>query len=257
MMHYKIVDNKEEVRGEIYVIKNAENGKLYVGQALTHRKNHKRYRPFGHLGRFKDHISEALCNTKKKQCRYLNNAIRLYGQHVFSVDLIEVCDVLELDDKERFHIKKLNSMFPNGYNLTPGGKTLAISADTSVIENVESSYQPKSRQLPRGEDTKKRISDGVRQSFTKERRIACMMNAQRQHLAKKLERFRDEELHHPPKMSIIQNTKHGPAVRVIVNKKRVDFIGKHLELDELIGQATSFINALDGVRQHAQIAGNP
>ena len=35
------------------------------------------------LGRFKDHISEAKCNTKKNQCWYLNNAIRHYNANSY------------------------------------------------------------------------------------------------------------------------------------------------------------------------------
>ena len=42
------------------------NNKIYVGQAVTHRLNKNKYRYFGYEGRFKDHISEAINNTKKK-----------------------------------------------------------------------------------------------------------------------------------------------------------------------------------------------
>ena len=46
---------KEEfhkVIGEIYKITNTITGKFYVGQTRSHRLNHKKYRPFGYLGRF-------------------------------------------------------------------------------------------------------------------------------------------------------------------------------------------------------------
>ena len=60
----KILDNPTERYCEIYKITNISNGKIYVGQAVSHILNHKRYRPYGHEGRFRCHISEAF-STKK------------------------------------------------------------------------------------------------------------------------------------------------------------------------------------------------
>lgn len=118
------LDNKSKVKGEIYMITNNKNGKSYIGQTVTHRKNKGNYRPFGYVSRLNDHISEALCNTKKNQCVYLNNAIRKYGKDVFSVTLLVDCNKEELDDKEKYFIKKFDSLFPNGYNLTKGGQCI-------------------------------------------------------------------------------------------------------------------------------------
>ena len=118
-----IVMDKSSVVGEICVITNVNNGKQYVGQTVSHRKNHGKYRPFGYVGRFKDHLSEAICNTKTKQCGYLNNAIRKHGADAFKVDLIKRCELCNLDEEEKVYIAKYNTMFPNGYNLTIGGKT--------------------------------------------------------------------------------------------------------------------------------------
>ena len=46
--------------------------------------DNKKYRPYGHAGRFRCHISEAF-STKKNQSHYLNNAIRKYGVEDFVV----------------------------------------------------------------------------------------------------------------------------------------------------------------------------
>ena len=59
---------------EIYKITNTINNKIYIGQAVSHILNHKKYRPYGMEGRFKSHIHEAFSN-KKNQCHYLNNSI--------------------------------------------------------------------------------------------------------------------------------------------------------------------------------------
>lgn len=52
----------------------------------------------------------------------LNNAIKKYGKENFKKEII--CECIpkeELDEKEKFWIKELNSKYPNGYNITGGG----------------------------------------------------------------------------------------------------------------------------------------
>lgn len=41
----------------------------------------------------------------------------------FSFEILEYCDPNILDEREQYYIALLNSKFPNGYNLTDGGKT--------------------------------------------------------------------------------------------------------------------------------------
>jgi group I intron endonuclease len=127
--------DKEKVTGEIYLITNINENKLYVGQTRSHRLNKGKYRPFGSIGRFKDHISEAINNTKKNQCVYLNNAIRKYGTEKFKVELIEKCDISNLDKREQYYIAKYNTLYPKGYNLTLGGQV--FTCDNNVVNNAE------------------------------------------------------------------------------------------------------------------------
>jgi hypothetical protein len=139
----KILDTNDMVLGEIYVITNLINGKRYVGQALSHRLNHGKYRPFGHAKRLKDHISEAICDSKKKQCTFLNNAIRKYGADSFKVDLIERCLPEDTNDVEIKYIAEYNTLFPNGYNLTVGGRrgTTLIEHRVKAMENTYKQYE--------------------------------------------------------------------------------------------------------------------
>lgn len=120
------LNEKHKVMGEIYRIQNIANGKCYVGQVVTHRLNKGKYRPFGYVGRFNDHVSEAMNNTKKKQCTYLNNAIRKYGKDNFKVVFLRRCSLDQLDELEQQGIKIYGSLYPNGYNLTKGGKNLRV-----------------------------------------------------------------------------------------------------------------------------------
>ena len=58
------INEKDKVVGEIYKITNLITRKCYVGQTRSHRLNKNKYRPFGYMGRLKDHINEA--NTNKE-----------------------------------------------------------------------------------------------------------------------------------------------------------------------------------------------
>lgn len=121
----KILELNEihKIHGEIYIIKckDSSNLKVYVGQTRSHRKNKGKYRPYGSAGRFASHLCEAIRNTKKSGCTYLNNAIRKYGVDNFYFEVLEKCTLDELDLYEKYYIKEYNSVFPNGYNLTTGG----------------------------------------------------------------------------------------------------------------------------------------
>lgn len=115
-----ILDTPENRYCEIYKITNNVNNKIYIGQAVSHILNHKKYRPYGSIGRFKCHISEAH-STKKCQSFYLNNAILKYGETNFTVEILEYCELNDADKKETEQIIAHNSLYPNGYNLKLGG----------------------------------------------------------------------------------------------------------------------------------------
>lgn len=127
------LNEKHKVKCHIYKMTNLKNDKEYVGQTVTHRKNHNKYRPFGYNGRFNDHISEAINNTKDKQCTYLNNAIRKYGRDNFEVELITTCSLKDADETEKEYISKYGTLYPNGYNLTIGGKMLDMRWSIKMV----------------------------------------------------------------------------------------------------------------------------
>jgi len=86
-MEKKILENENERYCVIYKIICLKTNKIYIGQAVSHILNHKKYRIYGMEGRFKSHIYEAYSN-KKNQCTYLNNAIKKYGKEFFNVELL-------------------------------------------------------------------------------------------------------------------------------------------------------------------------
>jgi len=95
--------------GEIYVIRNRVNGKLYVGQTTQ-----------GVAYRWKGHI-KGLGNGRTYHG--LKGAMEKYGVENFSLDVLDTADTREgLDAKERAWIASLGSLVPGGYNLKDGGQ---------------------------------------------------------------------------------------------------------------------------------------
>ena len=203
----EILDDPTKRYCEIYKITNLTSGKIYVGQSVSHILNHNKYRPYGHEGRFRCHISEAF-STKKNQSHYLNNAIRKYGVEDFVVDLIECCEISDSDEKERHYIKHYDSLFPNGYNLKNGGKVFTHS-----------------------DESKKRVSNGVI-SYYKD---------------KKYERFKDIKFIEDDIQKYIKplkrdNTQYGWYV--YIDRTKADFGGVHISLEESKQCAIEFIQNL-------------
>jgi len=202
-----IIDNPTDRYCEIYKIVNLTTNKIYVGQAVSHILNHKRYRPYGHAGRFRCHISEAF-STKKNQSHYLNNAIRKYGANDFVVELIECCEISIADERETHYIKELDSLFPNGYNLKNGGNIFTHS-----------------------DESKKRVSNGVISYFKD----------------KKYERFKDvtkidDDIEKYIKPLNRDKTQYGWYV--YIDRIKADFGGVHISLEESKASAIEFINSL-------------
>lgn len=241
------------VKGEIYKIRNKITLKEYVGQTLTHRKNKGKYRPFGSEGRFKDHISEAINNTKKNQCVYLNNSIRKYGQENFEYETIINCEISELDYYEKDSIKKYDTLYPNGYNLTKGGKT----TEYIKVKNNHKLNPKKEREgFVKSEETRKKMSISLKKTLSSDaKRTKMSINAFKQHnksrdnIVKELINSgfsfpEDVDL----KNYIKEIKKNGKIInyRVTLNGKRVQFyIGKSSKEEAYI-RALKFLEKLNG-----------
>jgi len=216
------------------------------GQAVSHRKNHDKYRPFGYEGRFKDHISEAICNTKKKQCSYLNNAIRLYGKDAFTVSLLYTCPLSELDSMEQFYIEKYGTLYPNGYNLTVGGKVFK-QVETSDVTPTTPQASPKKRGgcVERTPETRKKMSQSLRESLNSDDvRKQLMTRTQQQHLRIKLQKFKGVQLdtrNLAQYISVCYSTANGNYVQVKVDGKQTNFVGKYEMIETLKKRAIDFL----------------
>lgn len=91
--------------GNIYIITNDINLKVYIGQTI--RTLHERM--LQHT-----EVNKITCNQAIKY------AIKKYGKEHFSISLVERCPVELLNEREMFWISYFNSYY-NGYNNTKGG----------------------------------------------------------------------------------------------------------------------------------------
>lgn len=91
--------------GDIYMIFNNFNDKVYIGKAKNSAKD-----------RWKDHIGYDLQNNQ-----YIHRAMRKYGVENFQYKILEF-DIPEerLNEREKFWIAYYQSQVPNGYNETSG-----------------------------------------------------------------------------------------------------------------------------------------
>jgi len=93
--------------GIIYIATNAVNGKQYVGQTRDFSR------------RVKWHLNSSR-NT------HFGHAIKKYGKAAFEFQQFQY-PVEELNKWEQYWIKELNTVSPNGYNLTSGGDHCEMS----------------------------------------------------------------------------------------------------------------------------------
>lgn len=97
----------------IYIITNEVNGKKYVGKTTASLAK-----------RWTQHKSVS-------GCKAVSAAIVKYGEESFSIEEIDAaCSEKELNKREISWIKKLNTISPNGYNLTEGGEGAKHSKQT-------------------------------------------------------------------------------------------------------------------------------
>ena len=109
--------------GIIYAGENLLTHKIYVGQTVRSLKK-----------RIREHKN----NTKS----LIGRALHKYGEENFVWVILEECDSREqLDEREIYWIKTLNTKFPNGYNLTDGGnsstKSIFNGKNTVFLKGVD------------------------------------------------------------------------------------------------------------------------
>src|SRR5882672_2664227 len=160
----------------VYKITNLINNKPYIGYdgSEDNPNNDNRWR--AHCKHYK--------NTKSKQGKkLLYKAMRKYGIKNFSYEIIEFCkSINELKQKERYYIKKFNSLAVGGweYNCTPGGDGTSYnfwSEESKKSRRKIVSKQTTERNNKRWADPKNRkkqsiaVSKGITKKERKNRKL--------------------------------------------------------------------------------------
>lgn len=100
----------------IYKIENLVNHKVYIGQSLNIEKRYKEHLRSGQPEKY------SLKSERDKKCP-IHLAMQKYGVENFELTVLQECKKEEMDDLERYYIKKYKSLDGNfGYNISPGGQ---------------------------------------------------------------------------------------------------------------------------------------
>lgn len=149
------IANPGYAKGKIYLITNTENDKKYIGLTIQTLKR-----------RWKYHIEQANRNHIKSE-ESLHYAIREFGKDVFHIQEIDFGTTKkDLENKERKWINKLNTLIPNGYNISKGGVSGGSNKKPTTIKGIDfeslksaTKYLAKTKNISY-EAAKKRIAVG-------------------------------------------------------------------------------------------------
>jgi group I intron endonuclease len=122
---FKRIPNPGYANGIIYLITDEVHGKKYVGQTVQEIERRWEY-----------HIEQANSGYIKSE-ESLHAAIRKYGQGSFSIEIIDKgIAIKDLGSKEREWIKRLNTLVPNGYNISTGGASGGANKKLTIIDGI-------------------------------------------------------------------------------------------------------------------------
>lgn len=105
----------------IYKIENIKNGKIYIGQSNDIER------------RLKEHCYP---NRYKTSRNPVDVAIHKYGKENFIFDIIEECQIEELNEKEKYWISFYDS-YKKGYNCNIGGDQASIGQNNGRAKLTE------------------------------------------------------------------------------------------------------------------------
>lgn len=147
----------------IYKITNKLDCRIYIGQSVD----------------IKTRWSAHRCKNRASIC-YISNAIDAHGLDNFEFEIIEECDRDRLNDREIYWINLLNSLYPNGYNLTAGGSLYKVVSDET---RRKLSIANKGRRISDESKEKMRIAKlGIRHSEETKNKLSLALKGRKKSL---------------------------------------------------------------------------
>lgn len=127
----------------IYKFTNKITGESYIGKTKDIKRRYLQH---------KNRCDPAKSNFEST---YFHKEIAKYGFEAFDFQVVEECNVEELDEKEIYYINKFNSLYPNGYNKESGGTHAPHSFKTTWDEIYKIQQDIKDGELYLSEIAKK------------------------------------------------------------------------------------------------------
>lgn len=123
---FERIPNPGYADGVIYLITHKASRKQYVGLTVQNIER-----------RWKNHQEQAY-NSSIASTESLHAAIREFGADAFSVEEIDKGSIkIDLKGKEKDWIKKLNTLAPNGYNISTGGTSGGSNSKAISIDGIK------------------------------------------------------------------------------------------------------------------------
>jgi hypothetical protein len=175
---------------------------------------------------------------------------------VFKYSQLEDCDVVVLDQREKHWITELNTLHPNGYNLTDGGRTginiIICVGNTSPLNPVGK----RGGCTARSAETRAKMSaNNTAALASAEARAKRAQQTTAQHTAGKVARFSGVSVD----MANLDQYIFTKGVRVFarVGGCEASFVTKGSTKEENIKRAKEFLSKLTPIATLPNCSGNP
>lgn len=145
----------------IYKATNKINGKIYVGYTTKKLTD-----------RILEHIYKSRSNSGSHYFYIFKQALRKYGENSFIWEELYECKTIEeCCEKEKFYIKELNTISPNGYNLTEGGNGGTPSNETKekISQSLKKYWAENKNSYYNSEITKEQRTEWANKSWITKR----------------------------------------------------------------------------------------
>jgi len=184
------------MKQEVYKVTNNENGKIYIGITIQ-----------GVASRWSKHCSDARSNSQFP----IHNAIRLYGEDNFTVEVIEELEDEEFDqlkEHEKYWIKYYESFDrEKGYNLTLGGDG---SWGRFHSEETKEKIRQKAKGRKPSEEVRDRMSKSQKQVQRDYSELARISNKKRW---SNPDKRKEASINNPNNSPVIQYSRDGEFIK--------------------------------------------